>query len=35
MSVLHERRKDEFAECFAVSFQHKHVVFGSHNLRAL
>lgn len=29
------RRKDELANHFAVSFEWKHVVFSSHNLRAL
>lgn len=28
-------RKHEFAKCFAVSLEWKHVVFSSHNLEAL
>lgn len=37
LRMKHERlcRKDEFAKRFAVSFEWKHVVFSSHNLRAL
>lgn len=33
----HERlhRKDEFAKCFAVSLEWKHVVFSSHKPEAL